>query len=73
MKLYATACIWLWAWSSSTSSANPIADIHPEGQNLVAGVSNDVRSVLGKRQQFAQGEPIDKKGKGAPILGSCPF
>jgi oxalate decarboxylase len=25
-----------------------------------------------KREQFTQGQPIDDKGKGAPILGNTP-
>jgi hypothetical protein len=28
-----------------------------------------LRPVIEKRQQFAQGEPIDANGKGGPILG----
>lgn len=27
---------------------------------------------LGKREQFSKGQPIDDKGKGAPILGMTP-
>lgn len=27
---------------------------------------------LGKREQFSKGQPIDDKGKGAPILGKSP-
>lgn len=28
---------------------------------------------LGKREQFSKGQPIDDKGKGAPILGMLPM
>lgn len=38
-------------------SASPLAEEHS----------------LGKRSQFAEGEPIDDKGKGGPILGKSAF
>jgi hypothetical protein len=37
---------------------------------LLLGVAYAAPAPLVKRQQFAQGEPIDGTGKGAPILGS---
>jgi len=41
---------------AGTSLASAIPETVPEG-------------LIEKRQQFAQGEPIDASGKGGPILG----
>lgn len=46
-------------------TANPLLD----SQQLSGGASRHLRPVLEKRQQFAQGQPINAQGKGAPIAG----
>jgi oxalate decarboxylase len=38
-------------------------------QSLVLFASAALGAVV-KREQFSQGQPIDDKGKGAPILGN---
>ena len=47
----------------SPSFAGPVAE------DLSSRQSKHLRPVVEKRQQFKQGEPIDAKGKGGPILG----
>lgn len=50
-------------WLASSSATSPVADSSSPQQN------KHLRPVVEKRQQFEKGEPIDDKGKGAPILG----
>ncbi|KAL8792146.1 MAG: hypothetical protein Q9195_005242 [Heterodermia aff. obscurata] len=54
---------------SSFSSASPTNNVIPSRQNVNPKINKHLRPVLEKRQEFDEGEPIDAKGKGAPILG----
>lgn len=54
---------------SSTSLAGPVAENLSARQDQPSRQSKHLRPVVEKRQQFKQGEPIDAKGKGGPILG----
>ncbi|KAL8723590.1 MAG: hypothetical protein Q9225_000132 [Loekoesia sp. 1 TL-2023] len=51
------------------AQARPTANTLLESQQLSSGASQHLRPVLEKRQQFAQGQPINAQGKGAPIAG----
>lgn len=61
--LLATVCL------SSTSFAGPVAENLSAREDHQSRQSRHLRPVVEKRQQFNQGEPIDAKGKGGPILG----
>ena len=53
----------------SLSSASPTNNVISSRQNVNLKVNKHLRPVLEKRQEFDQGEPINAKGNGAPILG----
>ena len=54
---------------SDFSSASPTKNVIPSRQNLNPKVNKHLRPVLEKRQKFDEGQPINAKGNGAPILG----
>lgn len=54
---------------SSFSSASPTNSVISSRQNLNPKVNKHLRPVLEKRQKFDEGQPINAKGNGAPILG----
>ena len=54
---------------SSFSSAGPTNDAISSRQKLDSRVNKHLRPVLEKRQEFDEGQPINAKGNGAPILG----
>ena len=54
---------------SSFSGASPTENVIRSRQETAPKGSKHLRPVLEKRQEFDQGQPIDGKGKGAPILG----
>lgn len=60
----------IWSYSSASPTKNAI----DSRQNLAPKVNKHLRPVLEKRQKFDEGQPINAKGNGAPILGkSQPF
>lgn len=61
--LLATVCL------SSTSFAGPVAENLSARKDDQFRQSKHLRPVVERRQQFKQGEPIDAKGKGGPLLG----
>ena len=67
MKL--SAFTLLLAGTIDLAVAIPAANAPPKDQQLPKRSSKHLRPVLEKRQQFAQGQPINKDGKGAPIGG----
>lgn len=54
---------------SSTCIAGPLAEELSKRQDRPSSQNKHLRPVVEKRQQFAQGEPVDANGKGCPILG----
>lgn len=54
---------------SGTSVAGPVPDALEGRQAPPPRQNKHLRPVLEKRQQFDQGQPISKDGKGGPILG----
>ena len=50
------------------SIASPVANTQSPGQESPPP-SKHLRPVLEKRQQFAQGQPVNALGNGGPILG----
>ena len=54
---------------SSFSGASPTENVIRSRQESAPKASKHLRPVLEKRQEFDQGQPINGKGKGAPILG----
>ncbi|KAL8822797.1 MAG: hypothetical protein Q9191_006473 [Dirinaria sp. TL-2023a] len=59
----------LFASISSFSGASPTNKEVAPRRNLAPKVNKHLRPVLEKRQRFDQGQPINAKGNGAPILG----
>ena len=51
------------------SIASPAANPQSQGPESPRAPSKHLRPVLEKRQQFAQGQPINAQGNGGPILG----
>ncbi|KAG8529198.1 uncharacterized protein KY384_005833 [Bacidia gigantensis] len=66
MKLAALSLLLLIgaALATPTPASDPAEEI-----KLKRATSKHLRPILEKRQQFSQGQPVDGKGKGAPILG----
>ncbi|KAI9652369.1 MAG: hypothetical protein M1831_006847 [Alyxoria varia] len=64
-----TASAVLFASTLSISAASPASYASPQGQKSSKQQSKHLRPVLEKRQQFAQGQPINAAGDGGPILG----
>ena len=56
-----------------SSSAGPTANAPTKRQDIQPKVNKHLRPNYGKRQSFNQGEPINAKGNGAPILGKSEF
>ena len=54
---------------SSFSSAVPTDNVISSRREAAPKTNKHLRPVLEKRQNFDEGQPIDGKGKGAPILG----
>ena len=54
---------------SGIAVAGPVPDALEGRQVPPQRASKHLRPVLEKRQQFEQGQPISKDGKGGPILG----
>ncbi|KAL8672308.1 MAG: hypothetical protein Q9168_003224 [Polycauliona sp. 1 TL-2023] len=54
---------------SSLAIAGPATRRQARYEDVSAEASKPLRPVYEKRQQFAQGEPINAQGNGAPILG----
>ena len=54
---------------SSFSIATPTKTVVSPRQPLNPKVNKHLRPVLEKRQKFDEGQPINAKGNGAPILG----
>ena len=54
---------------SGLSGAVPTENVISSRQEVAPKANKHLRPVLEKRQKFDEGQPIDAKGKGAPILG----
>ncbi|KAL9594652.1 MAG: hypothetical protein Q9219_006913 [cf. Caloplaca sp. 3 TL-2023] len=60
---------WLLFALLELSQGRPTANAREEGLQSSSRASKHLRPLLEKRQQFAQGQPIDAKGNGAPFGG----
>lgn len=67
MKYTSTLCLLLTA--TAAVYAGPVVPAPKLSSPRSLPQSKHLRPYVEKRQQFAQGEPVDGKGKGAPILG----
>lgn len=64
--------ILLLASSASFSTSGPVLSGREGNLNSAPSKSKHLRPVIEKRQEFAQGEPLNAKGDGGPILGKRP-
>ncbi|KAL8833817.1 MAG: hypothetical protein Q9170_004077 [Blastenia crenularia] len=60
---------WLFLSILDFACARPTTNSLPKSQQFTRRTNEHSHPVLEKRQQFAQGEPINAKGNGAPIGG----
>jgi hypothetical protein len=68
MKYSSVLCLLL---AAPAVFATPVASAPKISSPRGTSGSKHLRPVIEKRQEFAQGEPIDGKGKGGPIRGKA--